>query len=247
MSTIKHKETFNVRSYELSPSGLATLPVIANYFQEAAGKNARDLNFDIEDLHKKGVTWVLYRMHIKMEKFPGRWENVTVNTWPSSGDGIRAYRDYQLTSEDGEILGRGISQWMVLNLKNRRPARIPKEILDMGLEVDEHQLPVDKTPFPDMETPDLSTELTVGRNDLDMNQHVNNVTYIEWMTSYVPGNLSEKSICRELKIQFHRECGLGQTVKSKVKQMKKDEFLHTIEDASSGTLLAEGVSIWNLD
>ena len=33
MNTITHKEAFNVRSYELSLAGEATLSVIANYFQ----------------------------------------------------------------------------------------------------------------------------------------------------------------------------------------------------------------------
>jgi acyl-ACP thioesterase len=245
MSTIKHKETFNVRSYELSPSGEATLPVIANFFQEAAGKNAKDLNFDIEDLHEKGVTWVLYRMHIKMDKFPVRWQHVTVNTWPSSGDGIRAFRDYQLVDEDGNVLGKGVSQWMVLNIKNRRPARIPKEILEMGLTVSEHQLPIDKTPFPEMGTPDAVRTLTTGQHHLDMNHHVNNVRYIEWMTGYVPDNLSKGLTCTELKIQYHRECGVDQTIDIKSKKMSDGKYLHVIINSDSHVMLAEGISRWN--
>jgi acyl-ACP thioesterase len=244
MSTIKHKEDFNVRSYELSTAGKATLPVIANYFQEAAGKNARDLNFDIEDLHSEGVTWVLYRMHIKMESFPGRWEHVTVNTWPSSGDGIRAFRDYQLVDESGNVLGKGISQWMVLDMNNRRPVRIPKEILEMGLEVPDHQLPVDKAPFPEMDEPDLVTKIDVGRHHLDMNKHVNNVIYIEWMTGFMGEKVQPESICTELKLQYHKECSLGQTVEVRLKTLDNKRYLHLIVDAATGNKLAEGVSIW---
>lgn len=244
MSTIKHKEAFNVRSYELSPAGEATLSVIANYFQEAAGKNARDLNFDIEDLHQKGLTWVLYRMHIKMDRFPGRWQQVTVNTWPSSGDGIRAFRDYQLTDRDGSVLGRAISQWMVMNVQNRRPARIPNEILEMGLKVPEHQLPADKSTFPEMDEPDACTTITVGRHHLDMNKHVNNVAYIEWMTGYMMNEFPAESACTEIKIQYHRECNLGQSISVKVKRITDSEFLHIIEDADSATKLAEGITRW---
>jgi len=244
MNTIKHNEEFIVRSYEIDQTGHATLPVIANYFQEAAGKNAKDLDFDIEDLHKKGVTWVLYRMHIKMEHFPVRWQRVTVCTWPSSGDGIRAFRDYQLTNENGEILGKGISQWMVLNIKNRRPTRIPEEILEMGLSVSEHQLPADKAPFPKMESPDSVTKLSVGRHHLDMNRHVNNVVYIEWMTGFVNEHLESPAVCTEMKIQYHKECGQGQTILLKTEQLSGCKFHHVISDEDSDTILAEGISKW---
>ena len=244
MSTIKHSEEFIVRSYEIDQNGQATLPVIANFFQEAAGKNAKDLNFDIVDLHEKGVTWVLYRMHIKMEKFPVRWQHVTVNTWPSSGDGIRAFRDYQLVDENGNVLGKGVSQWMVLNIKNRRPAKIPKEILDMSLTVSEHQLPIDKTPFPEMDTPDTVITLTTGQHHLDMNRHVNNVSYIEWMTGFLPENLIADSVCTEVNIQYHRECGIGQTVNIKSKKLSESKFLHVISDSKSAIMLAEGISHW---
>lgn len=246
MSTIKHTEEFVVRSFEIDQNGQATLPVIANYFQEAAGKNARDLNFDIEDLHKKGVTWVLYRMHIKIEKFPKRWEKVTVNTWPSSGDGIRAFRDYQLMDEKGSFIGAGISQWMVLNIKSRRPARIPEEILEMGLKVEDHQLPIDKTDFPDIDEPDYSAVLTAGKHHLDMNRHVNNVTYIEWMTGFMPEEFPAQNVCSELKIQYHRECKIGQKVILKARRLSDSEFMHVIEDAESQSILAQGISRWDM-
>lgn len=246
MITIKHQEEFTVRSYEIGQNGTATLPSIANYFQEAAGKNARDLNFDIEDLQKKGATWVLYRMHIKMNRFPQRWQPVTVNTWPSSGDGIRAFRDYELVDINGETLGVAVSQWMVLNMENRRPMRIPSEILEMGLEVDKHKLPVDKTTFPEMEKPDSETLLTVGLHDLDMNHHVNNVKYIEWMSGFTDSDQSNIQECTELKLQYHKEAGLNQKVLVQYKKLPKNRYLHNIRDANTDELLAEGISAWSV-
>lgn len=244
MNTIKHTEEFVVRSYEIDQNGLATLPVIANYFQEAAGKNAKDLTFDIEDLHKKGLTWVLYRLHIKIDNFPQRWEQIAVNTWPSSGDGIRAFRDYELIDDAGTTMGVGISQWMVLNIKNRRPARIPSEILEMGLDVDEHKLPADKSSFPLMDSPDTSTSITVSLHDLDMNRHVNNVKYLEWMTGFMPDDLPPELACHEINIQFHKEAGLHQQIVINTKKLGGHNYLHTIENAESGNLLAEGTSVW---
>ncbi|CAN5435640.1 hypothetical protein BH23BAC3_BH23BAC3_02390 [soil metagenome] len=54
MTVVKHKESFIIRSYEVDGSGTVSLPQIADYFQEAAGKNAHDLHFDISHLQEKG-------------------------------------------------------------------------------------------------------------------------------------------------------------------------------------------------
>ncbi|REL37686.1 acyl-[acyl-carrier-protein] thioesterase [Rhodohalobacter sp. SW132] len=244
MPTIKHREPFVIRSYEVDGTGKVTLPCIADYFQEAAGKNAHDLHFDISDLQEKGATWVLFRLHIKIETFPERWQHVSVNTWPSSGDGIRAFRDYELVDESGERLGVGVSQWMVLNMENRRPMRMPKEILEMGLDVDKHMLPVDKDPFGTIDRPDIEKEISVSRYDFDMNNHVNNVKYIEWMTGHLPESLTKGLICREIKIQYHREVSETGTVHMTAESKGETEILHRITD-NNGDLLAEGLSRWS--
>lgn len=246
MKTIEHQQEFVIRSYEIDQNGKATLPHIANYFQEAAGLNARDLNFDIEDLHKQNNTWVLYRLHIRIDRFPERWQPVMVHTWPSSGDGIRAFRDYELLDSQGNTLGVGISQWMVLNITNRRPVRIPREVMEMGLGVKEHQLPVDKEPFDSFDDPDFETTIITGRHDLDMNRHVNNVKYIEWMIGYVPESFSKSKRCSDLHIQYHKESKMLESLSICGKQIEQGLFLHKITNTDSGDLLATGTSTWRV-
>lgn len=244
MSQSIHIDNFEIRSYEVDQTGSATLPQIANYFQESAGKHAQKLHFDITDLNQKGATWVLYRMHIRIDQFPERWQNVKIQTWPSSGDGVRAYRDYELKNADGDVLGVGVSQWMVLSIKSRRPMRMPKEILDMGLNTYEHKLPVEKNSFPSLKSPENEITVEVSRYDLDMNNHVNNVKYIEWMTGFLPGNKTENLKCTEINLQYHREAKKGDRIIIRSKMIGNNKFLHNISDASNEKLLAEGISVW---
>ena len=238
------EDRFTVRSYEVDKNASVTLPQIANYFQEAAGKHADKLEFDISHLQEKGLTWVLYRMHIKIDQFPGRWEDVAVQTWPSSGDGIRAFRDYELRNSEGSRIGVGVSQWMVLDTQKRRPVRMPKEILEMGLDVENHLLSVEKSTFPKMESVDYKNNVTVGRQDLDMNNHANNVKYIEWMISYLPENASSHGKCSSINLQYHAECGLGDEIRVETQNLSPGKFLHRITKNSGETLLAEGFSEW---
>ncbi|MEX0660254.1 MAG: acyl-ACP thioesterase domain-containing protein [Balneolaceae bacterium] len=244
MDLSTYKDHFTVRSYEVDVSDKCTLPQVANYFQEAAGKHANVLEFDISQLQAKGLTWVLYRMHIKIDEFPNRWEEITVQTWPSSGDGIRAFRDYELTSADGQRIGVGISQWMVLDINKRRPVRMPKEVMEMGMNVENHLLEVDKIPFPKMESSEFNVTLQVGRQDLDMNNHANNVKYIEWMISYLPKAETGSKKCVSINLQYHTECSLNDKIEVRTEQVDEFHFLHNIVRKDSEEILAEGISKW---
>lgn len=243
MPVSEHQDSITIQSYEAGPDGAVAMPQIANYFQESAGRHAHRLDLDISDLQEKGATWVLYRMHIKIDHFPRRWEEVTVNTWPSSGDGVRAFRDYELKNKSGDQLGVGVSQWMILNTSTRRPMRMPRHIVDLNIGVKNHLLPVDKKSFPDIDRTDHETSVSVSLYDIDMNHHVNNVRYIEWMTGYLPESLIGETKCREISIQYHKEAVAGHTVQVIAKDLGNRTLLHNILNPDD-ELLAEGVSRW---
>lgn len=244
MSNSTFKEDVVIRSYEVDGSGAVSLPQIANYFQEAAGKHAHSLQFDISDLQKKGLTWVLFRMNIRVFDFPKRWDRVQIQTWPSSGDGIRAFRDYKLTSKKGETLAVGVSQWMVLDIKTRRPVRMPKEVVEMGLSVDKHLLEVSKSPFAEINEPDYKSSIQIGQHELDMNNHANNVAYMNWMTGYLPAPLGDQKKCVALELQYHKEAEARQKIELLTKEISKTELLHEIRDKNSRELLSNGISRW---
>lgn len=174
-------EDFTIRANEVDASGKLTLPSICNFFQEVAGNNALQLNFDITDLRGQNLTWVLHRMDIKIDSYPDWRDKVTIKTWPASGDALRAYRNYQILDSKGFELGSCLSYWMMMNLDTRRPVRMTKEVLETRLADLENVLEVKTNRFKPFSTSEREKKITIRRADLDMNNHANNVRYIEWM------------------------------------------------------------------
>ena len=231
---------FKVRSYEVDRNEKATFSSICNYFQEAAGIHAHHLNFDISQLHENGLTWVLYKMHVKVKTLPKRWQDVNVTTWPSAGDGLRAFRDYDMKSDSGELLAHAISQWMVLDMKSKRPVRTPPEISELGVKDKEHTIDPKKNPVKPL-TSDGSNFITiVGLNDLDMNYHVNNVRYIDWMTGY---QREESKSCREMEIQYLSESVQGDRIYLKSSH-DENKLIQTLFKNDEKAPIASSVSYW---
>lgn len=181
-----HTEQFTIRANEVDTNGKLSLPAICNYFQEVAGNNAKDLNFDITDMMENNLTWVLHRMDINLKGKADWRDTVTVETWPASGDALRAYRNYRLLDDKGNEFGNCLSYWMVMNIETRRPTRIPKEVLDTKLAERSHVCAVKSNRIRPFNESGSEKKIIVRKADMDMNNHVNNVRYIEWMLETIP-------------------------------------------------------------
>lgn len=237
---------YNVRSYEVDPHQEASISAICNYFQEAAGLHARELEFDISDLQKKGLTWILYKLQVKVHTFPKRWESIQVTTWPSTGDGLRAYRDYELHNKNDELLAVGVSQWMVLDIRKKRPVKMPGELMDSRFKTDKHVLELHKSNL--MKLTDDNSEFitTAGLNDLDMNNHVNNVRYIDWMTGYNLSDAMSKK-CDEIIIQYSAETKAGDKIylANQAGPNKDREINYTLFKNNDKRIIANAKTYWS--
>lgn len=211
----KHAEHFKIRASEVDFNGKATLPALCSLFQEVAGNHALKLNFDISQLHKQNLTWVLHRMDIKIDRFPKWRDTITIETWPAAGDALRAYRDYRILDEDGKQIGACLSYWMMMNLETRRPTRMPQEVLDLRLNEIEHVMPIKTSRMKPFEESDKQGKLSVRKSDLDMNQHVNNARYVEWMMELY--NEKEARSIHEIDIMFMKESVAGDELTSELK------------------------------
>lgn len=236
----KYKESFKIRATEVDFDQTATLRAICNLLQEVAGNHARELHFDITDLQENKLTWVLHRLCVKMDRYPDWRETITIQTWPSSGDGLRAYRDFLILDSDGYAIGKSLSYWLMMDIQSRRPTRIPDKILQMAPKDIDHVLPVSDAYFSAIDSADSSQSFTVRKSDLDLNKHVNNVKYIEWALSCLP----DEHKVNEIDIKFMAEAVLGDTVvaESKESDDSNSDTIHQIRRESDQKTLALALS-----
>ncbi len=209
-----HSESFLIRANEVDAKGRLTLGALCNFFQEVAGNNARTLKFDITDMRDQNLTWVLHRMDMRLNKLPNWRETIRVDTWAASGDTLRAYRNYVVLDADGNELTTCLSYWMLLNLDTRRPVRIPKEVLEVKLPERALVTDIKSNRMKPIRVSDSAKKIIVRRSDLDMNNHVNNVHYIEWMMDSIPFEQTQN--ITSFDIIFMQETFVDEQVQSSV-------------------------------
>lgn len=212
MTPVRWLEPFRVRAYEIDPDARLTVPSLCDWLQEAAGNHATDLGVATDRLLEEGRAWVLTRLCVSINQFP-RWRAaVTVETWPSGENGLVADRDFVVSDDEGRVLASATSQWVVIDIRRRRPVRLPAEVLAITLPDRERALVPPNRPIPPPEALDVRRSFSVRRSDLDLNRHVNNARYVEWALEALPDGVDEQMICTWLDVQFRSESVYGDEI-----------------------------------
>lgn len=235
-------ERVRARAYEIG-SGWRVGPwTVCNWLQEAAGNQARALGWSVDELQRRGLTWVLSRLSVRFERLPEWREEVTVATWPSGVQRLFALREFTVSGDDGGRLAAATSRWLLVDVATRRPRRPPEEIAvmgrsDLGLAV---EFELDR--LPELSGPSLDRDFTVKVSDLDVNGHANNVAIITWMLDSRPDATEAAVSLREIDVEFRAEALAGDVVRSSVASAGDGAFVHCVRRLRDGREVARGRS-----
>ncbi len=183
-----HRETFRVRAGEVGPGGVMRLTALLDLFQEAAGNSATSLGWGSDALLAQGRTWVLSRHHLRLHALPSWREDVAVETWPSGVARVFALREFRATRADGTLLAEATSAWLLVAVPSKRPLRQPPEIEAIAAGTPPRVIPDGFEPLPAPGDAAVRGPATrVGRFDLDLNTHANNVAVFRALLEALPG------------------------------------------------------------
>lgn len=240
------EQDYVVRSYEVDAGGRLSIPSIFNLLQDAASNHALRLGVSVHQLLAKNYTWVLSRMMLRMDASSAWRDPIRIRTWPSGIQTVFAMRDFEIRNAAGETFASAVSAWIVIDAEKRRPVR-PTSFADQinsieGLHAFDHSL----NKLPRVAAADLKNNFFVRYHDLDINQHVNNVSYIEWLLESIPGFGQEGFALRELEVNFLGEAFKGDQINAMCRQEDPSgtRFSHAIVRAKDQVELVRARTLW---
>lgn len=235
-----YQETFKVRSNETDANQNITVPALSSYLQEAAWSHAVQLKVSFHDLMAKGLTWVMFRLALHLQRLPKYGESVTIETWPSGVNNKHAFRDYRILVND-QVIGTAKSSWVVFNFQQRTVVPIPDFIKAIEIDSDRKTVEYQDEKIMLGDTFELQKDIEVGWYDIDVNRHVNNLSYIRWLIDTLPVDLLKKYRLKEFDIVFRAESSLGDHLQLKANQVNPDEaiFEHRIVKKEKELIIAK--------
>ncbi len=236
------RDSYTVASFDTDPTARASMTGICRYFQESAWRHAEHLGFGYHDLDRHGTLWVLSRFSVRVDRWP-RWaDSVTVDTWPRKPERLYAPRDYLLRNAAGERLAGASSLWLVIDREQRRPQRVER-VLGEGDLPEDRALDIDPPKLPPVDG-GAATAYTVRFSDLDLNGHVNNVRYIEWLIDTVPAQTLRGREIEAIDMNYLAETSMGDELELRIAAEGNDAFLHGAVRPSDGKEVFRGRTVW---
>ncbi|TYI70651.1 hypothetical protein E1A91_D08G236400v1 [Gossypium mustelinum] len=218
-----YKEKFIIRGFEVGINKIATIETIANLLQEVGSNHAQSVGFSTDGfgtsptMRKLHLIWVTARMHIEVYKYPAWRDVIEIETWCQNEGRIGTRRDWILNDvATGEVFGRATSKWVMMNQDTRRMQKVSDDVKEEYLVFcpREPRLAFSEKNnkslkrIAKLEDPVRYSKLGLKprRADLDMNQHVNNITYIGWVLESIPKEIIDTHELQAITLDYRREC-----------------------------------------
>lgn len=199
----KHREKFTIPYYDSDKYGRVRPTSLLTYMGETSSLHSDYLGVGFEELIKQNYGWVLNRWRVRFYKYPKVRDKIKIETWTSGFDKFYATRDFVIYDENNNLIGKATTLWIFLDIIKKRPIRVPKEF-NKVYNIIEEKLLHDYYEFNDGIISDNDIDFYVRKSDIDYNNHVNNVKYLNWMLEVIPEDIDEKYYLSEMDIQYKR-------------------------------------------
>jgi medium-chain acyl-[acyl-carrier-protein] hydrolase len=240
------EDEYSIPFGEVDTKNEVFLPTLWNLMQETAWNHATHLKLGYSDLADQKYFWVLSRLSIYMDEYPGWGEKIKVKTWLAGMGRLFALRYFSIINPTGKTISTAKSAWLVLDLKSRRPQRIGplfKKVLPLLDHPAEEEEP---EKIPDAVHPREENLFKVRYSDLDMHHHVNNTKYIEWVLDHYPFEMHRKYHIHTFEINFLAEASHGDeiSIHSEPSGDSPPAFLHSVFRKRDGRELCRAKIKW---
>lgn len=240
------REDFSIRSYEVDCHSRLSVLSMFSFMQEAASKHAAALGVSIQQLLAENYTWLLARLKINIGTYPGWNDRIRVHTWPSGTQQLFALRDFKISGADNQIVAAAISAWLVFDLQKRRPVRIAPFVERLKPIEGRHMLDDRLDKLPALSRPVHEKRFVVRYSDLDINQHVNNVKFVEWIVESVPSATLNALAVSQLEINFLAQAFHEDLILAACSPQDpgRTTFHHSLTRQQDGRELARAITRW---
>lgn len=203
------------------------------YFQDTASEAAYKLGAGVETLAEEySAAWVLTRIRVEFERVPQLSERITVETWPHPPGRIEFERDFKVRDGKGDVIIRAVSNWVIIDTNTRELKRSSFIEMQYPPFIQEHALDCRLAKLKPSGRLEPVYKKVVGYSDVDINGHINNSKYIDYIMDCFTVDSYRKYTMRSIEVDYLKEAFPGDTL-----QLYRD-----IPESGNETIYIEGVN-----
>ena len=190
---------------DIDKNNEATNRALIEIMQDIACLHGADVGHGVLEVENSKKAWMLLDWKVKVIRRPKYNEEILTQTWSRKVQRIYAYRDFILKDKEGNLVAIGTSRWIFVDIERRRPTRLTEDIMNL------YEPELDKMVF-DEEIEDIKYEdymfkkdYTVLRRDIDINNHMHNLNYLDMAYDILPEEVYNDKVFDNVRIVYKKE------------------------------------------
>jgi len=188
-----------------------------SFMENMAGAHSAYCHRSFSDLSKENKTWVILNWKLSVFSRPGDDALVTIKTWGRFFNKAYTIRDFEMYDAAGNLCAIASSKWCLVDFGTGKLSKIP-ENLDAMYHGFRDKSVFEMADFPKLKeptTPILHTDdYKIRRFDLDINQHVHNLNYLNYAYEVLPQEVFDGPEFSNVEISYKKEVKYGDTIHS---------------------------------
>ena len=221
-------------------NGHIKLPDVILLSLQVSGMQSIELGVsDKTILEDYNLVWIITDYDIEVVRLPRFAEEITIETEALSYNRLFCYRRFTIYDEAGQELIHMMAPFVLMDRDSRKVHAVEPEI------VAPYQSDFDKKlirgpKYESLEEP-FSKDYHVRFYDLDMNGHVNNSKYLDWIFEVMGADFLTHYIPKKINLKYVKEVRPGGVITSAV-EWSGLESKHEI--TSDGVTNAQAIITW---
>lgn len=203
---------YTIENRDIESSYKATNKALLKYLENVACKHSNEVGYGINNIEKTKVVWILLDWKFKVIERPQYGQTIKVRTWSRKMEKCSAYRDFEVYDENEKLLVIATTKWAIIDLETRKIKRMSEELAKEYKSEPERSVfkeEIEKLHEP--ETEEKSIQLKTRRTDIDINNHVNNLNYLDLAYEILPEEIYKQDL-KNIRITYKQQTIPGETV-----------------------------------
>ena len=196
-------EKFTINSLDVDQNLELRLPNLFKYMQIVASKHVESVGAGHRDLMSNNYLWVVIRNEVKIFRTPTLDETITVTTHPGQTRSFIFPRYFQIYDEKGNLIISVSGIWAIIDKDTRRVVLKTPYSDKVIAESDPNDFPLPEKVVG--EASSLVDNRKVRYSDIDINGHMNNTEYIEFLMDTHGPEFYKTHRVKRININFDKE------------------------------------------
>ena len=221
-------------------NGHIKLPDLILLSLQVSGMQSIELGVsDKTVLDQYNLVWIITDYEIDVVRLPRFAEEITIETEAMSYNRLFCYRRFTIYDDGGQELIHMMTTFVLMNRDSRKVHSVEPEIVAPYQSEFSKKL-IRGPKYDNLENP-TSKDYRVRFYDLDMNGHVNNSKYLDWIFEVMGADFLTKHIPRKINLRYVKEVKPGGMITSAV---ELDGYESKHEIISDGATNAQAIITW---